>query len=151
MNPPLLTLSLLNKFLELIVTYHDFKQIDDEGILELIKFIDCEEKCWHVEDNLLYKRKAWLESLDRKERKRKENEEIGRIKDIRLRTIRSLQAKLADEFGLEKDNEQIIILAVNTLKKGKLKLADYLGIDIRDIPDMPVNYVIIDGKMEIVL
>src|SRR6266581_1807456 len=106
MNPPVLTLNLLNKFLELIVGYYDFKEIEDDALLELIKLIDMDEKLYHIEGKLIYKKRAWIECLDRKERRRKEEEVINNIRDLRLKTIRQLQYKLAEEFGLEHNNEQ---------------------------------------------
>lgn len=151
MNSPQLTLPLLNKFLELIVSYHDYKEIDDQGILELISIIDSEEAFWHVEGKKLYKKKAWLKDVDRAERARKEREEINNIRDVRLRIIRQLQSKLAQEFGVDSDNEQVIRIAVNILKRGKAKIAAMLDVDIDNVPEMPINYCIIDQGIEIKL
>jgi len=125
--------------------------LEDDVLLDLIKLIDDQERFWHVDGIKLYKKKAWLESETKKERRRKEDEIISEIKNIRLKVIRQLQYKLAEEFGLESNNEQIIKIAVNILKTGKTKLASILDVDIKDIPDMPVRYTIIDGKVEIVL
>ena len=153
-NSPHLTLSLLNRFLELIVSYQDYKEINDEALLELIKLIDKEEQFWHIEGKKLYKKKSWLKDLDRISRAKREQEEINSIRDIRLRIIRQLQAKLAEEFGIEPDNEQIIKIAVNILKRGKIKAALMLGVDIDNVPDMPTDFYIInygENKVEIKL
>ncbi len=146
MNSPLLTLPILNKFLDLIVSYQDFVQINDKGLLELIKFVDKEESFWKIEDNLLWKKKCWLQNADILARKRRESEVINNIKDERKSALKALQFKLAEISGLEP--EKLLDMALSMLHKKKVETAALLGIDISNLPDMPVNYIIIDGNVE---
>lgn len=152
MTNPTLNQPLLNKFLNLLkFSFSGYCEIEDEDILELIKIIDSKEDFWHVEGRKLYPIKEWRKDLDRIARERREKEEIDAIRDVRMRAIRQLQYKLAEEFGLEKDHEEVIKIAVNILKKNKKIMAAALEVDISDIPDMPIRYMVIDGKTEIIL
>jgi len=147
MNSPLLTLPILNKFLGLIVGYQDFKQIEnDPGLLELIKFIDSEEQFWHVEDNILWKKKSWLGDIDNITRKRRESEIINSIKDERKKALKTIQYKLAEISGLDAD--KLLDMALSILHKRKVETASLFGVDISELPDMPVNYIIIEGSVE---
>src|SRR6266550_1559497 len=105
MNSPLLTLPILAKFVDLIIGYQDFKQIDDNNLLELIKLVD--------------------------ERKR---------------AIKELQFKLAELSGLEED--KLLNMALSILHKRKVDTAKLFNVDIENIPDCPVNYIVIDGSTE---
>ena len=156
MNSPQLTLPLLDKFLSLSIGYRDYLEIDDEGILSLVTIIDNEEQLYHVEGKKVYKKKAWLKDLDRLARQRREHEELMTIKDERLRKLKEIQLRLSEEFGVDKDNEIIIKMALNIIRRGKEKTANMLGVDIDNVPTMPTSYYILDypttdGHMEIKL
>jgi len=146
MNSPLLTLPILNKFLELIVGYPGRKQIDDTALLELIKYIDKEESCWHVEENILYSKKEWLQDLDKIARDKRNSEIINSIKDERKRALKAIQFKLAEISGLEP--EKLLDMALSMLHKRKVDTAALLGIDISNLPEMPTSYIIIEGNVE---
>ncbi len=146
MNLPILTLPLLNKFIDLIIGYVDFKDIDDEALLELVKAIDKEESFWHVEGIRLWKKKSWLVDVNNVNRKKREQEIINSIIDERKRVIKELQFKLAECSGLEPD--KLLNMALSILHKRKTATAALFDIDISNIPDSPVNYVIIDGSIE---
>ena len=156
MNSPQLTLPLLDKFLSLSIGYRDYLEIDDEGILSLVTIIDNEEQLYHVEGKKVYKKKAWLKDLDRLARQRREHEELMTIKDERLRKLKEIQLRLSEEFGVDKDNEIIIKMALNIIRRGKEKTANMIGVDINNVPTMPTSYYILDypttdGTMEIKL
>ncbi|SRR6266446_476761 len=146
MNSPLLTLPILNKFLELIVGYTGRKQIDDLGLLELIRYIDKEEQFWHVEENMLYSKKEWLQDLDKIARDKRNSEIINSIKDERKRALKSIQFKLAEISGL--DSDKLLDMALSILHKKKVETAKILGVDISSLPEMPVHYIIIEGQVE---
>ncbi|HEX9232460.1 MAG TPA: hypothetical protein VF849_00135 [Blattabacteriaceae bacterium] len=146
MNSPLLTLPILAKFVDLIIGYQDFKQIDDNNLLELIKLVDNEEKLYHVENNILWYKKAWLKDIDNIARKKRESEIVNSIVDERKRAIKELQFKLAELSGLEED--KLLNMALSILHKRKVDTAKLFNVDIENIPDCPVNYIVIDGSTE---
>jgi len=146
MNPPLLTLPILAKFLDLIISYQDFKQINDEPLLELIKLVDKEEKLYHIEGTIVWKKKSWLSDLDNIARKKRESEIINSIIGERKRALKELQFKLAELSGLEPDS--LLNIALSILHKKKVDTAKLFNVDISNVPDSPVNYTIIDGNIE---
>ena len=146
MNTPFLTLPILNKFLELIVGYPGRRQIEDSSLLELIKFVDKEEQFWHVEENILYSKKEWLADQDNISRRKRESEIVNSIVDERKRVLKELQFKLAELSGLEPD--KLLNMALSILHKRKVDTASLFGIDISNVPDSPVNYIVIDGSIE---
>ena len=146
MEPIKLTLPILNKFLELIVGYTGRKQIDDVSLLELIKFVDSNEDFWKVEENILYSKKEWLTDLDKIARDKRNSEIINSIKDERKRALKIIQYKLAEISGLDAD--KLLDMALSILHKRKTDTAALLGVDISELPNMPVNYIIIEGNIE---
>lgn len=138
-----LNLSLLNIFLEEIVSYHDFKEVKNKNILEICKLVDHEESFWHVEDNKIWKKKIWLKEESRRESIRKELENLKQIKDSRMSAWKELQIKLAEAVGTEM--ELVKDLALKTMKN-KSGLAKLLGVDLTLVPDMPEKYTLIEGN-----
>lgn len=138
-----LTIQLLNRFIEEILGGYEFKEFKDQALIDLIKVIDPTESFYHVDKKKIWKKSAWIKEEEHINKIRQYNKELITIRDKRIFALKSIQIELSKATGMEP--ELLFPLALNVLRNRK-PLADILGVSLKDVPDMPENYSIIEGK-----
>ena len=139
-----LTLPLLNEFMDEILSYYESKELKSQGLIDLIKAIDKDEKFYHIEDKIVWRKKYWLQHENYIAAMRARHEAITKIADARKAALKSIQLKLAEATGMDPD--VLLPIALNTLRNRK-QLAILLGVDLNDVPDMPEKFTIIKDKI----
>jgi len=140
-----LTISLLNRFVEEIISYHDYKQFEDKQLAELIAAVDSEERFWHVEGSCVWKIASWRDCQVNVERRAalslKENEVFTSRKDAHA----ALTQSVMDMFGADRKLAHKFVL--NILHSKNNTKAQLLGIDISKLEEPNKPYIIIDKEL----
>jgi hypothetical protein len=162
-----LTLELLNDFLNNIITYHDVKELQKDDlqfyrIQQAIEKTPEAKNIWHFEvresnQTFLWRKKAWLESVERLELARRNRQKEIEVTELRRNIFINACNGVMESIGIPKESweehrySKPIVKMVNImLKKKSPILAELFGIEnIENIPELPNKYTVLDelGKV----
>lgn len=144
-----INLELHKRYLNIILGELDYKELNDDVLLNLTKLLDSDETTFHVEKRCVYKISAWRKSLERRElvaakMKAKMKEIAGKIDNIKD-TLELLALKIMETLSLN-DREIANQLAYNIYRKKLYSQAIYMGVDISKLPELEQPHQVIEGN-----
>ena len=159
-----LTLKLLNAFCENIVTFNKCVPIKDaHHIIDAIGSIKGADDLWHVSTTRdkdepkrniyhLWKKKEWLEDVERREQLKKDNAKYNTALDERRAIFDTLRRQICYELELGPDamgTKEVIKIAERMLKKKSRSASLIFGVDLENVPELPTPVKYLDEDIEI--
>ena len=144
MNYPPLTPDILSDFLNELLGFHDKAQLTRPRLLPLIQLLDPEQQHWHLEGDVVWRIKAWRQSQERLAREKAAADAYNSILFDRKAAFEQLITGVQRKLGIEREAARVIALTM--LKNKTQQAAEFFGVDIKDLPELPNKHVIIEGK-----
>jgi hypothetical protein len=141
----MITIDLLSRFLNQILGNLDYKQVEDEVILNLVKVLDPESRIWHVNGKCIWRSLAWRKDCERQVELKKRMREYADKIDKRKETLEILTLKVMEFFNLT-DRDIAFGLAHSMIINKSIGKAIMMGVDIRGLPELEKPHLIIVGN-----